>query len=83
MSPECGACGHFVSELSLLLDKRPIPTPKQGKRCPACGGTGTVKVPFTEWHPSGDSRVPEYRVDQQECPDCYFDESLPELDDDA
>lgn len=42
-------------------------------KCPTCKGEGWVEVEIVEWHPYGDTMVPEYLLDSEECPDCGGD----------
>jgi len=64
----CESCGEEFTGLELC--ERPAPNVAHGERCHACAGTGTIEIEFTEWHPYGDTTVPEYLVDLEDCPDC-------------
>ena len=41
-----------------------------GIKCEGCEGIGIIPIEFTEWHPYGDTVVPEELIAFDDCPEC-------------
>lgn len=65
---QCGNCGAERSTFQLL--EADAPPAAHGTQCRACQGLGNFEIEYTEWHPYGDTQVPEYLTDVEACRDC-------------
>ena len=65
----CPSCKLSRNGMDVACE--PAPNVHHGIRCDGCDGTGSIEEEFTDWHPYGDTTVPETLAHDVDCDDCF------------